>query len=160
MLRNLIRSLFLLILTAAAAEAISPTPLPTAALVAEDGTSVLASQLGREGQWFLVLIRSGSGAGEALLDFLSGLEQPLSADKLVIVVSDADTKTLSSMRARRAPLASASWRSDPGGRLADALGLKASPALLGVQGGTTMWSVTGLPDSSQLERMLRGWAGN
>jgi hypothetical protein len=159
MLRNLIRSLFLLILTATAAEAVSPTPLPTAPLVAEDDTSILASQLGREGQWLLVLIRSGSGAGETLLDFLAGLEQPLPSGKLVIVVSDANSKTLAAMRVRRAPLASASWRSDSGGRLADALGLKASPALLGIQGGTATWSVTGLPGSLQMEQMMRGWVG-
>jgi hypothetical protein len=133
-----------------------PSVLPTGFIFSTSGESLPTETIGKGRGVLLVLISKGNPGGEQLLTSLETLQEPLPADRLLVIVGGADDKLLGVMAKRHAKLA-ATWYRDTDRLLAKSLKLIATPATMGVNDAKVSWMIFGVDDPEQLEKTMRGW---
>lgn len=125
-------------------------------LTTQSGEPFVADQIGKEQRVLVVLISKGNPGGIKLLDFLSSRKPGFPADRLIIVVSDADERVLTTISGKY-PQVGATWYRDQKNTLAKKLQLGVTPAILGVFGANVAWNQFGISDGKLLENTMRGW---
>jgi hypothetical protein len=120
------------------------------------GEPFVADQIGKEQRVLVVLISKGNPGGIKLLDFLASRKPGFPAERLLIVVSDADERVFSAISAKY-PQLGATWYRDQKNTLAKKLQLGVTPAILGVFGANVAWNLFGISDAKLLDKTMRGW---
>ena len=151
-------SLVLAVLLAPVARARKPSPLPEFPLTTSDGRIVQSSQIRLPNHWLLIYVHQNSGHSALVLNSLAGEQPSALGQKIVIIVGGARAADLPDMSKKYPHMATVSWYADPKREAMKALGLRASPVVLGVRHDTVQWSLVGtLPDREQMKSILRTW---
>jgi hypothetical protein len=133
-----------------------PADFSGVTLTTPAGEPFPADQIGTEMRVLVLLVSKGNPGGIRLLDFLASRKEPFPADRLLIIVSDADERVFKAISAKYSSL-SASWYRDPENALTKKLQLSVTPAILGVYNADVSWNQFGLANPELLEKTMRGW---
>jgi hypothetical protein len=150
--------------SAALVSAAPPRPLPALELVSLEAQSAsdvaapasTAPSLVREGRWLLVYVSPHSGGSGPLLRALEGSERA-EQPKVVVVVA-AEVATAKAMAESFGDRLQAAWYADPAGDARRALGVTGIPVVLGLEGDSIRWTMSGgVSDRRTLRSILVSW---
>ena len=141
------------------ASAIERGPLPGFDLITQDGATVRADVVAREGKWVIVYVHAGCRSCEAVLAAIDGLDAAERA-RVTIVTEVKDAADFSRVTARFPQLAAVQWLGDANGTMGARLAPQVAAAVIGLKGTMIEWSVTGIvTDAAQAEPIVTAWLG-
>ena len=147
-----------LVASTLAVSAIERKPLPAFKLMAIDGREIVSTALVRDGKWLIVYVQSGCDPCNALLSTIAATEQPMVAQRTVVVVGGANAAAVAKMAAQHADLSGIAWYADPARSMAGALPVAGAPVVFGLNKTMLEWSIAGVvPDAATMKTMLVSW---
>lgn len=145
-----------LVVSAGSVLATPPANLPDVRLAGLNGESLNPSEFGKGRGVVVLFVRKGTPGGDILLDLMEGLERPLPAGRLIVVLSRGDENLLK-LYAKRYHRLAASWCLDSGEKIAKEMKVQSTPLTMGVVNARVAWTLAGVPDAEMLEKSVRGW---
>jgi hypothetical protein len=146
-------------LAAPALHAIERRPLPAFTLTAADGSAVASTQLVTNAHWLIVYVAPDCAACDGLLASLKTWQSANLVDRTVVIVgADAMSAQTYMQKSLPAEVGGIRWFADEGRQAWDALKLKGTPVLIGVNAGRIEWAISGvLNDPSALQSVVTSW---
>jgi hypothetical protein len=149
-----------MVLTSAPALAAPERPLPDFTVVTADGQARASGVLTSEPRWLLVYVRPESGPCNRLLRLLKDWQSAALTTRTVLVVGGTveDARTYVERRLPKELQGFIAWYADPDESAWNALELRGTPVMLGVEDGQIQWRLAGvLSRPESLESVVRTW---
>jgi hypothetical protein len=132
--------------------------LPVFAVTAADGRVTTSAAMARDGRWVLIYIPVECGGCGSLLRLVDKDEHPELPAQIAIIVAGGTSDGVRGAAAQFPSLLDAAWFADPTAASAAALRLGGAPAVIGMDGDSIEWTVTGvLGGSPEVKSILERW---
>jgi hypothetical protein len=163
--RNVVRvasawtmAVLLALLPIPAAHATAPAALAAFTVQTLDGSTVSTATWTMQGKSLLIYVEANCQPCATLLARLVKKDYPqIAAHAIVIVGGSSPTGTKAVMQLYP-ELATASWFADPSRATLPALSLSGAPVIMGINGKTVQWSLSGvMKDPEQQRSVLNSW---
>lgn len=134
-------------------------PLPAFTVSSAAGTPVPSTALSGQSRWVLMYVAPGCRSCDRLLRALKDWQSPQLVGRTVVVVRGRSAEAAAYIAQRMpAETAAVPWYADENNEAWQALELKGTPVLLGVDRGEIKWTLSGvLNDPKALESVVRTW---
>jgi hypothetical protein len=152
------RTLLLIVATATIA-ASERRPLPAFTVTSPSGAAVASTALSAQPRWVLIYVSPGCRSCDRLLQSLKEWQSPQLTSRTVVIVRGPSLEAAAYIAERMPPESAATaWYADEGSEAWQALSLKGTPVLIGVERGEINWTIGGvLNDPKALESVVRKW---
>lgn len=149
----------LLIVATASLAASERRPLPAFSVTSAAGIAVGSATLSGQPRWVLIYVSPGCRSCDRLLQSLKEWHSPQLTSRTVVIVRGASLDAAAYIAERMPPESAATaWYADEGSEAWQALSLKGTPVLIGVDRGEINWTIGGvLNDPGALESVVRKW---
>lgn len=149
----------LLIVATASLAAYERRPLPAFAVTSPAGVALPGTTLSTQPRWVLMYVSPGCRSCDRLLQSLKDWQSPQITSRTVVIVRGTSLEAAAYIAEHLPPESGAvAWYADEGSQAWQALGLKSTPALIGVERGEIDWTIGGvLNDPKALELVIRKW---
>jgi len=132
--------------------------LPAVAVVAADGTTVASAALAQPNHWALIYVPTECGGCGSLLRLVTREDHPGMPQRVAVVVAGVNAEAVRVARQQFPDLAEANWFADPLRAFATSLQLGTTPAVIGMNGNSVEWTLTGvLAASSDVKSAIERW---
>jgi hypothetical protein len=155
---NAARSLALVLAAAWPLEAQREQMVPDTTVVTASGAPASLTSLMTPGKWVIFYLGSPTSAAAArLLNAMSTWEVNEGLTRVIVVIAAAsDAQAPVDRWARSLP--GVQWVADPANALAQALDIRGTPTLLGVEENRVRWKVAGvLNDPTMVRDVVKSW---
>jgi hypothetical protein len=134
-------------------------PLASFRVLAPDGAAVQSAALSSEERWLLIYAAPECHPSDQLLRKLRRWQSPHLTRRVVLVVGAQIAEAQAFVQDKLpGEVNGISWYADAEQEAWHALGLKATPALIGIRNGRMEWAISGLlQDAATMTSVVRTW---
>lgn len=134
-------------------------PLPAFTITSPSGAAVTSAALSGQERWVLLYVSPDCRSCDRLLASLKDWQSPQLTSRTVVIVREPATGAAAYIAERLpAEVAAIAWYADERSEAWQALNLKGTPVLIGVERGEIDWTISGvLNDPKALESVVRRW---
>jgi hypothetical protein len=149
----------MVVLATVALAAMEQRPLPAFTVASAVGTPTSSAALSTEPRWILIYVSPGCRSCDRLLGSLKDWQSPQLTSRTVVIVRSPKAGSAAYVAEHMpAEAAGVAWFADHQDQAWQALDLKGSPVLIGVDRGEIKWTISGvLNDPKALESVVRTW---
>jgi hypothetical protein len=149
--------LALIVGTGAGVSAQQKRPLPAFSVVDSGGQAVASTAIPYDATWLLVYVQPRCAACDRVLKRIDADERA-AATRIVVVAGGMDAAGVAELAATYPHMQESRWLADPDRSAARALGIRATPIVLGMRGGGMEWRLNGVADGGrELDSILFTW---
>ena len=151
------RGLLLFVATAGLVAA-ERRPLPAFTVTSPAGAAVASAALSGQERWVLIYVSPDCRSCDRLLASLRDWQSPQLTSRTVVIVRGSSAPAAAYVAERLPSAVAVSWYVDERSEAWQALSLKGTPVLIGVERGEIDWTISGvLNDPKALESVVRKW---